>query len=112
MKVACWRIVSSRLGAGSRIRIRGANSVSQQNDPLIVVDGARVDGAAGSYSLYVGGQEPSRINDLNPDEIASIEIVKGPSAAALEVEIGPPQDLLLGERRETQRVSHRTLLGE
>ncbi|PYP72205.1 MAG: hypothetical protein DMD36_02530, partial [Gemmatimonadetes bacterium] len=74
---------SGTVGAGTRIRIRGANSVSQQNDPLIVVDGARVDGAAGSYSLYVGGQEPSRINDLNPDEIASIEIVKGPSAAAL-----------------------------
>ncbi len=74
---------SGTIGTGTRIRVRGANSVSLANDPLVVVDGIRVDNTAGSYSLYVGGQEPSRINDLNPEDIASIEIVKGPSAAAL-----------------------------
>jgi len=70
------------VGGGARIRIRGANSVSLPNDPLFVVDGIRVESKAGN-SIGVGGQEPSRLNDLNPDEIASIEIVKGPSAAAL-----------------------------
>ena len=74
---------SGTVGAGTRIRVRGANSVSLNNDPLLVVDGIRVDNTAGSFSLYVGGQEPSLLNDLNPDEIATIEIVKGPSAAAL-----------------------------
>jgi TonB-linked SusC/RagA family outer membrane protein len=71
------------VGGGSRIRIRGANSVSLSNDPLVVVDGVRMESSAGSYSLYVGGQEPSRINDLNPFEIEDVQIVKGPSAAAL-----------------------------
>jgi len=70
------------VGGGARIRIRGANSVSLPNDPLVVVDGIRVESKAGN-SIGVGGQEPGRLNDLNPDEIASIEIVKGPSAAAL-----------------------------
>jgi len=70
------------VGGGARIRIRGANSVSLPNDPLFVLDGIRVESKAGN-SIGVGGQEPGRLNDLNPDEIASIEIVKGPSAAAL-----------------------------
>src|SRR5207249_7662797 len=70
------------VGGGARIRIRGANSVSLSNDPLFIVDGIRVESKAGN-SIGVGGQEPGRLNDFNPDEYASIEIVKGPSAAAL-----------------------------
>ena len=70
------------VGGGARIRIRGANSVSLPNDPLVIVDGIRVESKAGN-SIGVGGQEPGRLNDFNPDEYASIEIVKGPSAAAL-----------------------------
>lgn len=70
-------------GLGTRIRIRGANSVSLSNEPLVLVDGIRVHSSSSSYSLYIGSQEPSRINDLNPEEIRSVEVVKGPSAAAL-----------------------------
>ncbi len=71
-------------GMGSRIRIRGASSISLSNEPLIYVDGVRVsnsDGFAGN--IYTGGQEPSRIDDINPEDIESIEIVKGPAAATL-----------------------------
>jgi TonB-linked SusC/RagA family outer membrane protein len=74
---------SGTTGSGSRVRIRGSNSVSLSNDPLLIVDGVRVAAAASSASISVGGQSPSRINDLNPDDIESIEIVKGPAAAAL-----------------------------
>lgn len=70
-------------GTGSRVRIRGSTSLSLNNEPIIVVDGIRVDNDATSNSIGVGGQSPSRLNDINPDEIESIEIVKGPSAAAL-----------------------------
>ena len=70
-------------GGGSRIRIRGSNSISLSNDPLLIIDGIRVDNSVGSSSLGVGGQAPSRFNDINPDEIESIEIIKGPAAAAL-----------------------------
>ena len=70
-------------GGGSRIRIRGSNSISLSNDPLLIIDGIRADNSSSSNSLGVGGQSPSRFNDINPDEIESIEIIKGPAAAAL-----------------------------
>ncbi len=70
-------------GTGSRVRIRGSSSLSLSNEPLIVVDGIRVETGAASNSIGVGGQSPSRLNDINVDEIETIEIVKGPSAAAL-----------------------------
>jgi TonB-dependent starch-binding outer membrane protein SusC len=70
-------------GSGSRIRIRGSNSVSLSNEPLLVVDGVRVNNTAESFTIATGGQSPSRLNDLNPEDIESIEILKGPAAAAL-----------------------------
>lgn len=72
-------------GTGTKIRIRGSSSMSLTNEPLLVVDGIRVDNRSDDLNPYigVGGQTISRINDLNPDEIESIEVVKGPSAAAL-----------------------------
>ena len=70
-------------GSAARIRIRGSNSVSLSNDPLIIVDGIRVNNDEGATSIGVGGQVPSRLNDINPEDIENIEIVKGPAAAAL-----------------------------
>jgi TonB-linked SusC/RagA family outer membrane protein len=70
-------------GAGTRVRIRGANSLSLSNAPLIVINGIRVNGEEGSLGVWTGGQQPSRLDDLNPDDIENIEILKGPSAAAL-----------------------------
>jgi TonB-linked SusC/RagA family outer membrane protein len=75
---------SGTAGTGTKIRIRGSSSMSLANDPLLVVDGVRVDNRSDDGgNAYVGGQTISRINDFNPDEIESIEIIKGPSAAAL-----------------------------
>ncbi|HSM07119.1 MAG TPA: SusC/RagA family TonB-linked outer membrane protein [Longimicrobiales bacterium] len=70
-------------GTGSRIRIRGSSSISLSNEPVIIVDGIRVESGANSGSVGVGGQVPSRLNDINPEDIESIEIVRGPSAATL-----------------------------
>ncbi len=70
-------------GAGIRIRIRGTSSLSLTNNPIYVIDGIRVEGATGSSSLSVGGTTASRVGDLNPEEIESIEVVRGPSAATL-----------------------------
>lgn len=76
-------IGGTQVGAGTRIRIRGTSSLSLSNNPIYIVDGIRVEGATGSSSVSVGGTTPSRVNDLNPDEIESIEVVRGPSAATL-----------------------------
>lgn len=78
---------SGTTGTGTRIRVRGANSISLSNEPIVYVDGVRVDNSpntsAFGSALGVGGQGVSRINDINPDDIENIEIVKGPSAATL-----------------------------
>ncbi|MFL5613083.1 MAG: SusC/RagA family TonB-linked outer membrane protein [Gemmatimonadaceae bacterium] len=68
-------------GASQRIRIRGANSLSLSNEPLIYVDGVQISNGKGGFSL--GGQDYSRLNDINPEEIESVEVLKGPAAAAI-----------------------------
>ena len=73
----------TQTGAGVRVRIRGTSSLSLTNNPIYVIDGVRVEGSTGSSTVSVGGTLPSRIGDLNPDEIQSMEIVRGPSAATL-----------------------------
>lgn len=73
----------TQTGAGARIRIRGQNSLSLSNDPIFIIDGVRMSNNVGSSNLFTGGAQPSRIGDLNPEEIESMEIVKGPSAATL-----------------------------
>jgi TonB-linked SusC/RagA family outer membrane protein len=74
---------SGTAGATARIRIRGSNSLSLTNDPLVIVDGVRVNSDLNSTTIGVGGQVPSRLNDLNPEDIENIEVVKGPAAASL-----------------------------
>ncbi len=73
------------VGSGSKIRVRGVSSLSLSNAPLIYVDGIRVDNAqsTGPAVQAFGSNVISRWNDFNPDDIESIEIVKGPSAATL-----------------------------
>lgn len=70
-------------GGGQRIRVRGTNSLSLNNEPIFVIDGIRMNSDNNSSSIGIGGTNPSRVSDLNPEEIESIEIVKGPSAATL-----------------------------
>ncbi|HVA57139.1 MAG TPA: SusC/RagA family TonB-linked outer membrane protein [Gemmatimonadaceae bacterium] len=74
---------SGEPGTASRIRIRGANSVSLSNEPLIIVDGVRVDNSPSSFNVNTGGQTISRFDDINPEDIESVEVLKGPAASAL-----------------------------
>ncbi len=74
--------VNGTTGTAQRIRIRGANSVTLSNEPLVFVDGIQYE-SLNWLSLGVGGQEAGRLNDLNPNDIESIEVVKGPAATAL-----------------------------
>ena len=76
---------TGNVGTGSRIRVRGTSSLSLNNQPLIYIDGVRMnrDAASGPGNQAFGSSTISRINDINPDEIESIEIIKGPAAATL-----------------------------
>lgn len=72
---------SGTVGSSQRIRIRGANSLSLSNEPLLYLDGVLVSSAKGGITL--GGQDYSRLDDINPEEIENIEILKGPAASAI-----------------------------
>ncbi|MDP2481469.1 MAG: SusC/RagA family TonB-linked outer membrane protein [Candidatus Palauibacterales bacterium] len=77
---------SGEVGSASQIRVRGSTSITQDNNPLVYIDGVRVSNETGSGpgSFDFGnGQTISRIDDLNPQDIADIQVVKGPSATAL-----------------------------
>jgi TonB-linked SusC/RagA family outer membrane protein len=73
---------SGTVGGSASIKIRGNNSISLNDTPLIYIDGLRVSNDMRS-GPGVGGQNTSRLNDLNLDDIESVDIVKGPSAATL-----------------------------
>ena len=76
-------------GAGSTIRIRGANTIDGSIQPLIIVDGVPLD----NTTSYAGGNsitgsnggvtQGSRLNDINPSDIESVNVLKGASAASL-----------------------------
>jgi TonB-linked SusC/RagA family outer membrane protein len=76
---------SGQVGTGSQVRIRGQASLSLGNNPLLFVDGVRVnnEAATGPVSQAFGSSPISRLNDFNPEDIESIEVLKGPSAATL-----------------------------
>ena len=68
-------------GASSRMLIRGANSIGSNNQPLFVVDGVPIDNSnigSGTSVDYGNGAA-----SINPDDIESVSVLKGPSAAAL-----------------------------
>jgi len=71
-----------QVGAGSTIRLRGNNSVTQGNSPLIYVDGVRIRNTA-----YPGDPEQNQsanpLNDINPEDIERVEVIKGAAATTL-----------------------------
>ena len=80
------------IGLGSSINIRGFSSVLIGNQPLIYVDGIRVDNSFGlgpdNFVSFFQTQDytgvgASALDDINPEDIESIEVIKGPAAATL-----------------------------
>ena len=79
---------SGTAGAGTDIRIRGANSLLGGNRPVFYVDGVRVSsGRMGNFlasCCSAGNQQNASLLDMiNPEDIESIEVIKGPAAATL-----------------------------
>src|SRR5437660_1735931 len=86
-------------GAGSFINIRGTSSILGSNQPLFVVDGVPMDNSTFSTSNFLGPEDAggtlvqvgqtegtvatNRAADLNPNDIESVEILKGPAASAI-----------------------------
>ncbi|MDN5284831.1 MAG: hypothetical protein JWR38_1105 [Mucilaginibacter sp.] len=69
-------------GGGVSIRVRGTSSINASSQPLYVVDGTPIN--AGNYSLLgFGNQSTNALNDINPDDIESIDVLKDASSAAI-----------------------------
>ena len=70
-------------GSSSRITIRGNNSILGDNQPLIVVDGVPMTNEGGVTSWSGGRDWGTALNNINQEDIENIDILKGPTAAAL-----------------------------
>ncbi len=74
-------------GAGSNIQIRGANTITGSSQPLIILDGIPISNAStvglGASATGVGVAQQSRLNDINPNDIETMQILKGAAAAAM-----------------------------
>ncbi|MEZ4919177.1 MAG: SusC/RagA family TonB-linked outer membrane protein [Saprospiraceae bacterium] len=89
-KIAGVNVVSAsgNVGSSSRITIRGNTSITGNNQPLFVVNGIPMDNTArgwdsGSGAQYGGVDFGNAIQDINPDDIQSVTVLKGPNASAL-----------------------------
>ncbi len=74
-------INGSSVGSAARVRIRGTASLSLSNDPIYIIDGVRMSGGA-QQAFGTGGAPAGRLNDINPDDIENLEVLKGPAASA------------------------------
>ena len=70
-------------GSSARITIRGNNSIFGDNQPLIVVDGVPMTNEGGLTSWSGGRDWGTALNNINQEDIESLDILKGPTAAAL-----------------------------
>jgi len=86
-KAAGLQVISSggAPGSGSRLVIRGgAKSLTNSNEPLYVIDGVPITNANdGNSNTVTGISSPNRAADINPDDIESINILKGAAGAVL-----------------------------
>ena len=88
-KIAGLQITSSTgsMGGSSKVLLRGVSSLSGNNQPLFVIDGVPIEGSDfNSTDAARGGggyDYGNLINDISPDDIASISVLKGASASAL-----------------------------
>lgn len=69
-------------GVASRVRIRGVSSISAGSSPIYVMDGVRMFGGT-QAGFGLSGQAQSALDVVSPQEIESIEVIKGPAAATL-----------------------------
>src|SRR5690606_9641982 len=77
-----------QLGGGANIRLRGNTTVSMSNQPIIYVDGIRMQSksfpmgrpAAAGTSGAAGNIEANPLNSINPNDIERIEVIKGSAA--------------------------------
>jgi TonB-linked SusC/RagA family outer membrane protein len=74
---------TGQVGTGAQMHVRGVSSMALSNDPIVYIDGVRMDADAQQGPGQRGGAGVGRLNDINPDDIESIEVIKGPAAGTI-----------------------------
>ena len=85
-KVAGVQVTNSSgaVGSSSRIVLRGASTITGNNEALFVIDGVPFDNTNNGNADSAGGRDlPNGAASINPDDIESVTVLKGPTAAAL-----------------------------
>jgi len=92
---------SGVLGSAASVRIRGASSISGGGSPLYVIDGVPLnDGANGNFSTQQGGSTPlNPLLDLNPNDVASMTVLKDAAAVAIYGSRGANGVILIKTKR-------------
>ncbi|MEL6865985.1 MAG: SusC/RagA family TonB-linked outer membrane protein, partial [Bacteroidota bacterium] len=94
---------SGSVGGGSRILIRGVTSMVGENQPLIVIDGVRTNNETLlSQAETAGTAASNRLMDLNPEDIESINVLKGAAATALYGTAGSTGVILITTKKGKQ----------
>lgn len=86
-------------GGTTRIVIRGNNNITANNEPLIVVDGVPLENDPGLTDIGRGVDWGSAINNINPNDIEDMNILKGPTASALYGSRGANGVILITTKR-------------
>ncbi len=105
----------SMTGSAPVVRIRGIASLATggsgiSNDPIYVIDGVRM--ATNTFNFGFTGQQASLLNDLDPNDIQDVEIVKGPSAATLYGTDAANGVIVITTKRGRAGPTHWTWYGE
>lgn len=90
-------------GGTTRITIRGNNNLKGNNQPLIIIDGVPLENESGFTDVGRGVDWGSSINNINPQDIETMNILKGPTASALYGSRGANGVILITTKRGQQQ---------
>jgi TonB-linked SusC/RagA family outer membrane protein len=104
-KVSGLQITQSNTGVGgsSRVLLRGITTINGSNRPLVVVDGIPISNSSGGAEGSGGIDRGDALSDINPDDVASISVLKGAGAAAAYGSLGMNGVILITTKSGTKK---------
>lgn len=104
-KVSGLQITQSNTGVdgSSRVLLRGITTINGNNRPLVVIDGIPIDNGSGGAGGGGGIDRGDALSDINPDDVASISVLKGAGAAAAYGSLGMNGVILVTTKTGTKK---------
>ena len=104
-KVSGLQISTGNTGVdgSSRILLRGISTIEGSNRPLVVIDGVPMSGGSGGVSMWGGTDSGDALSDINPDDVASMSVLKGAGASAAYGSLGMHGVILITTKSGTKK---------